>query len=69
MSYRTFLDSSGKRWEVWLVTPAVRRVERPADARPQQPPVAAAELDVPELPEEVVAYSSPTWRRIETESE
>ena len=22
MSYRTFVDSSGKRWEVWLVTPA-----------------------------------------------
>lgn len=22
MSYRTFLDSTGKRWEVWLVTPA-----------------------------------------------
>ncbi|HXQ77751.1 MAG TPA: hypothetical protein VN797_06075, partial [Gemmatimonadaceae bacterium] len=31
MSYRTFLDSSGKRWEVWLVTPAAaerRRVDR-----------------------------------------
>ena len=22
MSYRTFLDSTGKRWEVWLVVPA-----------------------------------------------
>ena len=22
MSYRTFIDGSGRRWEVWLVTPA-----------------------------------------------
>ncbi|HEX9129268.1 MAG TPA: hypothetical protein VF850_08910 [Gemmatimonadaceae bacterium] len=31
MSYRTFVDSSGKRWEVWLVTPASaerRKVDR-----------------------------------------
>lgn len=31
MSYRTFVDSEGKRWEVWLVTPAAaerRRVDR-----------------------------------------
>ena len=31
MSYRTFLDSTGKRWEVWLVTPAAaerRKVDR-----------------------------------------
>ncbi|HEX9248484.1 MAG TPA: hypothetical protein VF856_03245 [Gemmatimonadaceae bacterium] len=31
MSYRTFVDSSGKRWEVWLVTPASaerRRADR-----------------------------------------
>lgn len=31
MSYRTFLDPQGKRWEVWLVTPAAaerRRVDR-----------------------------------------
>ena len=31
MSYRTFTDSGGKRWEVWLVTPAAaerRRVDR-----------------------------------------
>ena len=35
MSYRTFLDSRGKRWEVWLVTPAAaerRRVDRRAAA-------------------------------------
>ena len=33
MSYRTFLDSTGKRWEVWLVTPAAaerRKVDRRA---------------------------------------
>jgi len=31
VSYRTFIDSSGKRWEVWLVTPAAaerRRIDR-----------------------------------------
>ena len=35
MSYRTFVDSSGRRWEVWLVTPAAaerRRVDRRATA-------------------------------------
>jgi hypothetical protein len=35
VSYRTFLDSTGKRWEVWLVTPAAaerRRVDRRAGA-------------------------------------
>jgi len=33
VGYRTFLDSSGKRWEVWLVTPAAaerRKVDRRA---------------------------------------
>ncbi|HMG70458.1 MAG TPA: hypothetical protein VK544_05035 [Gemmatimonadaceae bacterium] len=31
VSYRTFVDSAGKRWEVWLVTPAAaerRRIDR-----------------------------------------
>lgn len=35
MSYRTFLDSRGRRWEVWLVTPAAaerRRADRRAAA-------------------------------------
>lgn len=32
MSYRTFLDSNGKRWEVWLVTPAAAE-RRKADRR------------------------------------
>ena len=35
MNYRTFLDSSGKRWEVWLVTPAAaerRKVDRRANS-------------------------------------
>jgi len=33
VSYRTFIDSTGKRWEVWLVTPAAaerRRADRRA---------------------------------------
>jgi hypothetical protein len=32
MGYRTFLDSTGKRWEVWLVTPAAAE-RRKADRR------------------------------------
>jgi hypothetical protein len=35
MSYRTFVDSAGRRWEVWLVTPAAaerRKVDRRAAA-------------------------------------
>jgi hypothetical protein len=35
VSYRTFLDGTGKRWEVWLVTPAAaerRRADRRAAA-------------------------------------
>lgn len=36
MSYRTFVDSLGRRWEVWLVTPAAaerRRVDRRTGAQ------------------------------------
>jgi hypothetical protein len=35
VSYRTFVDSAGRRWEVWLVTPAAaerRRTDRRAKA-------------------------------------
>jgi len=32
VSYRTFLDSTGRRWEVWLVTPAAAE-RRKADRR------------------------------------
>lgn len=32
MSYRTFIDPGGKRWEVWLVTPAAAE-RRKADRR------------------------------------
>jgi hypothetical protein len=35
VSYRTFLDSRGTRWEVWLITPTAaerRRVDRRASA-------------------------------------
>ena len=40
MSYRTFLDARGKRWEVWLVTPAAaerRKVDRRATAGSSEP--------------------------------
>jgi len=33
VSYRTFIDPAGKRWEVWLVTPAAaerRKIDRRA---------------------------------------
>jgi hypothetical protein len=35
VSYRTFLDSKGRRWEVWLITPAAaerRKADRRASA-------------------------------------
>jgi hypothetical protein len=35
VSYRTFLDSKGKRWEVWLITPAAaerRMIDRRASS-------------------------------------
>jgi hypothetical protein len=32
VSYRTFLDTAGRRWEVWLVTPAAAE-RRKADRR------------------------------------
>jgi hypothetical protein len=32
VSYRTFLDTTGRRWEVWLVTPAAAE-RRKADRR------------------------------------
>ncbi|HJQ11466.1 MAG TPA: hypothetical protein VJ840_10605 [Gemmatimonadaceae bacterium] len=40
MSYRTFTDSGGKRWEVWLVTPAAaerRKVDRRASSNSDMP--------------------------------
>jgi hypothetical protein len=41
VSYRTFIDSGGKRWEVWLITPAAaerRRVDRRVNAAPGEAP-------------------------------
>jgi hypothetical protein len=38
VNYRTFLDSTGRRWEVWLVTPAAaerRKADRRAAAAPR----------------------------------
>jgi hypothetical protein len=40
VSYRTFLDTTGKRWEVWLVTPAAaerRKADRRATAASGEP--------------------------------
>jgi MFS family permease len=53
---------------LWLMVPAVRRVERPAAAPAPQP---GSEPSAPALapPGPEGAYSNPTWRRIETESE
>jgi len=45
VAYRTFLDSSGKRWEVWLVTPAAaerRKIDRRAGSGASQGPESAA---------------------------
>jgi MFS family permease len=53
---------------LWLMVPAVRRVERPVAAPAPQPgPEPSAPALAPPGPEG--AYSNPTWRRIETESE
>jgi hypothetical protein len=46
VSYRTFLDGTGKRWEVWLVTPAAaerRRADRRAAASSGEPFTAGPE--------------------------
>jgi len=42
VSYRTFHDSGGKRWEVWLVTPAAAE-RRKVDRR-----VGKAQSDMPQ---------------------
>jgi MFS family permease len=53
---------------LWLAVPAVRRVERPAPRPAGEPvPEPGAPALAPPGPE--AAYSNPTWRRIETESE
>ena len=67
MSYRTFLDSAGKRWEVWLVTPAAaerRRVDRRV-AKPQP-----AGMDgIPDRRRTPERRKSPFRRTIEVASE
>ncbi len=40
MSYRTFLDTTGRRWEVWLVTPAAAE-RRKADRRAARDSISA----------------------------
>ena len=43
VSYRTFLDSTGKRWEVWLVTPAAAE-RRKSDRRAAAPAAGGENL-------------------------
>ena len=46
VSYRTFTDSGGRRWEVWLVTPAAaerRKVDRRAGRGQSEMPGGLAE--------------------------
>ena len=54
MSYRTFLDSTGRRWEVWLITPAAaerRRIDRRSPARASVKGPYSGELDRRRTPE------------------
>jgi hypothetical protein len=54
VSYRTFLDSTGKRWEVWLVTPAAaerRKIDRRAAAGPSDHTPYTGERDRRRTPE------------------
>jgi hypothetical protein len=54
VSYRTFLDSTGKRWEVWLVTPAAaerRRIDRRTAAGTSADSPYVGELDRRRTPE------------------
>lgn len=51
MSYRTFIDSGGKRWEVWLVTPAAaerRKVDRRASSAGGMPQGLADRRQTPD---------------------
>ena len=80
MSYRTFLDSKGKRWEVWLITPTAAE-RRKADRRASSGGSAAYEgsLDRRRTPERrrgtfrrsaaVASEYSGGWLCFETEGE
>jgi len=67
VSYRTFLDSTGKRWEVWLVTPAAAE-RRKADRRasPSDGERYAGNLDRRKTPER---RRSPFLRSVAVASE
>jgi hypothetical protein len=56
VSYRTFLDSGSRRWEVWLVTPAAAE-RRKADRR-------AASGDKEGLAEDLERRRTPERRRL-----
>ena len=70
MSYRTFVDSTGKRWEVWLVTPAAaerRKVDRRAGSSSSQTAQAySGNLDRRKTPER---RRSPFLRKVAVASE
>jgi hypothetical protein len=80
VSYRTFLDSKGKRWEVWLITPAAAERRR-ADRRASSSGSAAyqGDLDRRRTPERrrgpfrrsqaVASEYSQGWLCFETEGE
>jgi hypothetical protein len=67
VSYRTFLDSQGKRWEVWLITPAAAE-RRKADRRAASSGGAAYKggLDRRRTPER---RRGPFWRSAAVASE
>jgi hypothetical protein len=81
VSYRTFLDSTGRRWEVWLVTPAAaerRKADRRATAAAQGE-ISAGFADRRHTPErrknpfrrnvEVATEYSQGWLCFESEGE
>ena len=54
MSYRTFLDSTGRRWEVWLITPTAaerRKIDRRSAAGASANTPYVGDLDRRRTPE------------------
>jgi hypothetical protein len=79
MSYRTFLDPAGKRWEVWLVSPAAaerRKADRRVPSGGQEPGTFADRRHAPERRKSlfrrtisVAAEYSDGWLCFESEGE
>jgi hypothetical protein len=68
VSYRTFLDSTGKRWEVWLVTPAAAE-RRKADRRAASSSGSEAYAGNPERRQTPERRRSPFQRSVAVASE